>query len=397
MNNKNIIYLPCDQIINKFINEIVYNVINDSNIKNVIVIGKDYLYLEEELLEIINLMKNNVNLFIEKGEYRWNGLTKLLLDIDFKWTIIYGYKIISKKENENYYNIIISRPKITILYLTDKQNDLLENCKKSIYRYCKKYNYNFVHQYSKLYSKFFNRLDYASRYILDDEYICILYNYSYIVNNDLLITDIVRILCLDSYTLSLECINKKLLKNNIIFRNTRRLVDIIKELKYFEEDDNKMIKYIKRCIPNEINISSIHSYINKSGGYNIRAGFVDLVHTLNEYEMSEDNYDIMKTIQTHMGTNSIGYLCKNISFFNLVGRTYTIGNNRTGCNGTITFMSNNLLFSKKYESYRKMNSYSYEISYDDNKYLIIFFNNYEQYIGCLLNDIGDAIIGYLLR
>ena len=140
-NKKNIVYLPNDQHISDFINTVVIYMYNNQN-RNYIIIGSDYLYLEDELLEIINNLENRVELFIEKS----SSLAKLLIDIDLKWTIINGYKIIFKKEYNKYYHISIYRPKITILYLTDKIDDVLENCKKSIYKYSKKYNYNFINQ-----------------------------------------------------------------------------------------------------------------------------------------------------------------------------------------------------------------------------------------------------------
>jgi hypothetical protein len=322
----------------------------------------------------------------------------LILDIDFKWTLIYGYKILFKKENDEYYHIKIYRPKITILYLTDKINDVLENCKKSIYKYCKKNNYVFVHQYSKLFNSFYNRLEYTSRRILDDEYVCVLYNYSFIVNYELSIMDIVRILCMDKYTISLDYINGKLLKNNFIMRNSRRLIDIVKELKYFEEDDEKMIKYIKECISRDVNICSIHSYINKKSGYYMRAGFLDLVHTMNTQKEEDDNeYDMINIIETHMSGNNLN---GNEQFFNIIGKTYTTGNMVNGCNGTITFMKNNKILyplSEKYGEYKKLNSSSYEIILNDKRYILVFFNNYKRYIGTLIDELGDVITGNLLR
>jgi len=343
MNNKNIIYLPSEQLVNNFINTVVSYITNKNETKNYIVIGENYLYLEEELLDIINIMRNNVELFIEKSSGNQDGLTKLLLDIDFKWTLIYGYRIIMKKEYDNYHHVKIYRPKITVLYLTDKVNDLLENCKKCIYHYCKKYNYNFVHQHSKLFNSFFNRLEYTSRHILDDEYVCVLYNYSYIVNFELTLTDIIRILCLDKLTISLDYINKRCMKYNFIIRNSRRLIDIVKELKYFENDDIKMINYIKECISKEVNISTIHSYINKKGGYYVRSGFLDLVHTMNDYNDEDYEYDMMNIIQKHMGCSNTNNLCSNESFFSIIGKIYTTGNIVNGCNGTITFLKDNKL------------------------------------------------------
>jgi hypothetical protein len=397
MNNKNIVYLPSEQLINNFINNVVQYIQNNNTqsiIENYIVIGSNYLYLEDEILDIINIMKNDVELFIEKS----STFTKLILDIDFKWTLIYGYKILFKKENDEYYHIKIYRPKITILYLTDKINDVLENCKKSIYKYCKKNNYVFVHQYSKLFNSFYNRLEYTSRRILDDEYVCVLYNYSFIVNYELSIMDIVRILCMDKYTISLDYINGKLLKNNFIMRNSRRLIDIVKELKYFEEDDEKMIKYIKECISRDVNICSIHSYINKKSGYYMRAGFLDLVHTMNTQKEEDDNeYDMINIIETHMSGNNLN---GNEQFFNIIGKTYTTGNMVNGCNGTITFMKNNKILyplSEKYGEYKKLNSSSYEIILNDKRYILVFFNNYKRYIGTLIDELGDVITGNLLR
>jgi hypothetical protein len=396
MNNKKIIYLPNEQLINNFINNVVDYIRNNEN-KNYIVIGKEYLYLEDELLDILNVMNNRVELFIEKS----STFTKLILDIDFKWTLIYGYKILFKKENNEYYHIKIHRPKITILYLTDKINDVLENCKKSIYKYCKKNNYIFVHQFSKLFNPFYNRLEYASKRILDNEYILVLYNYSFIVNYELSITDMVRILCMDKYTISVDYINGKLLKNNFIMRNSRRLFDLIKELKYFENDD-KMIKYIKNCITTDVNICSIHSYINKKSGYYMRAGFLDLVHTLNNNKINDDDdneneYDMINIIQTHMSSNNLN---GNEAFFSIIGKTYTIGNMTNGCNGTITFMINNKILyplSEKYGEYKKLNSSAYEIILNDKKYVLIFFSNYSKYIGTLIDENGDGITGNLLR
>jgi|694.fasta_scaffold95991_2 hypothetical protein len=397
MNNKNIIYLPTEQLINNFINKVVEYIIKNNGLNennNYIVIGNDYLYLEDELLDIINMMKNNVELFIEKSSI----FTKLILDIDFKWTLIYGYKIIFKKETDEYYHIKIYRPKITILYLTDKINDVLENCKKSIYKYCKKYNYVFIHQSSILFNSFYNRLEYTVRRILDDEYIVVLYNYSFIVNYELSVIDIIRILCMDKYTISLDYVNNKLLKNNLIIRNSRRLVDIVKELKYFENDDEKMLNYIKSCISNDINICNIHSYINKKSGYYMRAGFLDLVHTMNNNKDDDDNeYETINIIQKHMSTK---YLNGNEAFFNIVDKTYTIGNIVSGCNGTITFMKDNKILyalSEKYGEYKKLNSCSYDIILNDKRYILIFFNNYKRYIGSLIEESGDAITGNLLR
>jgi len=400
MNNKksqhNIIYLPSEQLINNFVEDVVKYITNGKNDTNYIIIGANYLYLEEELLEIINAMRNNVELFIEKS----SNSIKLLLDIDFKWTLIYGYKILVKKEHNNYHHFVIYRQKIKILYLTDKTNDLLESCKKCIYHYCKKFNYTFIHQHSKYFNTFFNRLEYTSRNILDDEYVCVLYNYSYIVNYDLTLTDIIRILCLDKFTVLLDYANKKLLKHNFMIRNSRRLIDIVKELKYFEDDDIKMENYIKDCLSTEVNISSVHSYINKKGGYYTRAGFLDLVHTMNDYKDEEYEYDMMNIIHKHMGCNNTNNLCSNESFFSIVGKVYTTGSMVSGCNGTITFLKDNRLLyplSEEYGNYKKLNNYSYEISLDGKKYILIFFNNYKQYIGTQIDKIGDAIVGNLLR
>ena len=58
MNNKNIYYLPNEQLISNFINNVV-NYINSNENQNYIVIGKDYLYLEDEILDIINLSFNS--------------------------------------------------------------------------------------------------------------------------------------------------------------------------------------------------------------------------------------------------------------------------------------------------------------------------------------------------
>jgi hypothetical protein len=397
MNSKkpkyNILYLPSEQLINNFINKVVEYIVKDNENNNYIVIGKDYLYLEDELLDLINMMKNDVELFIEKN----STFTKIILDIDFKWTLIYGYKILFKKDNDLYYHIKLYRPKITILYLTDNMNDVLENCKKSIYKYCKKNNYIFIHQHSNLFNSFYNRLEYTTRRILDDEYICVLYNYSFIVNDELSITDIIRILCMDKYTITLDYINNKLLKNNFIIRNSRRLIDIVKELKYFENNDENMIKYIKNNISNDINICNIHSYLNKQSGYYMRTGFLDLVHTMNNSnENNDDSYEMINIIQTHMCNNKYN---DNEAFFNIIDKTYTIGSMANGCNGTITFkMNNKILYplSEKYGEYKKMNNCTYEIILNEKKYIFIFFNNYKKYIGSLINENGDAITGNLL-
>ena len=58
MNNKNIVYLPSEQLINNFINNVVQYIQNNNTqsiIENYIVIGSNYLYLEDEILDIINI------------------------------------------------------------------------------------------------------------------------------------------------------------------------------------------------------------------------------------------------------------------------------------------------------------------------------------------------------
>jgi hypothetical protein len=391
-NKKNIVYLPNDQYISDFINTVVIYMYNNQN-RNYIIIGSDYLYLEDELLEIINNLENRVELFIEKS----SSLAKLLIDIDLKWTIINGYKIIFKKEYNKYYHISIYRPKITILYLTDKIDDVLENCKKSIYKYSKKYNYNFIHQNSKYFKTFINRIEYSCNKMEDNDYICILYDYSYIVNYELSLSDIIRISNLENYTLSFDYINDKLLKNNIIIRNTRRLIDIIKELRYFSNDDNKLIKYIRNCKKDEININTVYTFINKNGGYNKRVGYLDLVHNMNKYKNNDKKYEMINILQKHMGNSNRMNLCNNGLFFNIVGRTYTIGCNNDGCKGTILFLKDKIILDGKEGIYKKINNYSYEIRIEGYKYIIVFFNNYEQYIGTVLENNGDYINGNLVR
>jgi hypothetical protein len=201
---------------------------------------------------------------------------------------------------------------------------------------------------------------------------------------------------MDKYTISIDYINSKLMKNNFIMRNSRRLIDIIKELKYFDNDD-KMVKYIKTCIPTDVNICNTHSYINKKCGYYTRVGFLDLVHTLNNGKDDDNVYDMINIIQTHMCDNNLN---GNESFFNIIGKTYTIGNVSNGCYGTITFMINNKILNPlldKYGEYKKLNSCSYEIMLNDKKYIFIFFNNYKRYIGTLIDNSEDAITGNLLR
>jgi hypothetical protein len=201
---------------------------------------------------------------------------------------------------------------------------------------------------------------------------------------------------MDKYTISIDYINNKLLKNNFIMRNSRRLIDLIKELKYFEDDD-KMVQYIRTCISTDVNICNIHSYINKKSGYYMRVGFLDLVHTMNNDKDDDNEYDMINIIQTHMCNNNLD---DNESFFNIVGKTYTIGNVSNGCYGTITFMINNKLLNPlldKYGEYKKLNNNVYEIILNENKYLLIFFSNYKKYIGTLIDNGGDMITGNLLR
>jgi hypothetical protein len=231
----------------------------------------------------------------------------------------------------------------------------------------------------------------------DNDYICILYDYSYIVNYELSLSDIIRISNLENYTLSFDYINDKLLKNNIIIRNTRRLIDIIKELRYFSNDDNKLIKYIRNCKKDEININTVYTFINKNGGYNKRVGYLDLVHNMNKYKNNDNKYEMINILQKHMGNSNRMNLCNNGLFFNIVGRTYTIGCNNDGCKGTILFLKDKIILDGKEGIYKKINNYSYEIRIEGYKYIIVFFNNYEQYIGTVLENNGDYINGNLVR
>jgi hypothetical protein len=119
---------------------------------------------------------------------------------------------------------------------------------------------------------------------------------------------------------------------------------------------------------------------------------------MNNNKDDDDNeYETINIIQKHMSTK---YLNGNEAFFNIVDKTYTIGNIVSGCNGTITFMKDNKILyalSEKYGEYKKLNSCSYDIILNDKRYILIFFNNYKRYIGSLIEESGDAITGNLLR
>jgi len=396
MNNKIINYLPSEQLITEFIETVVNYIYNDeSKMTNYVVISNKYLYVQEELFKYTNTDYSQI--FIEKGGY----CVDIQIDINFKWCLTLGYKTILKKEYDNYFHIILEQPKITFLYLTDRIDDLLQLCKKSLIKYCDKFNINFIHQYSEDFDTLQGRLDYVNKNMYKDDYICVIYNYSYISNYDMPIIDIIRILSFDKYSILFDFRGSNIVKYNFLIRNTRRLNDVIKEMIYLLnkdfEDKNGLIRYIGSFLQDDVQLSLSSNYLNKRGGYGVKPTSIDLFNTVND--IAEYDTYLSKVIITHCSNTHHINPTKNMIIFNIHLKTYSIGDNKNGCLGIIQFRDHDELkvsFTETIASYRRLNANKYEINICGKKYILIFSNNFKSYIGTFTDDASETIFGYLI-
>jgi hypothetical protein len=396
MNNKIINYLPSEQPINEFVESVIKYIYEDqSKMNKYIVISNNHLYVQEELSIYID--GDYTQLFIEKGGY----CADIQIDINFKWCLTLGYKTILKKEYEKYFHVILEKPKITFLYLTDKVDDMLQQCKKSILKYCEKYHIRFSHQYSEDFYTLQGRLDYVNKNIDDSEYICVIYNYSYIANYDMPVIDIIKMLCFDKYSILFDYNGSSIVKYNFFIRNSRRLSDTIKEMIYLLNKDfdteSSIIRYIGSFLENDVQLSISSNYMNKKGGYGIKPSTLDFLNTVNHI-VDYDTY-LSKVIITHYSNINQINPRKGYIIFNIKYKTYSIGDTKNGCLGIIQFRDYDELkvsFTDTISTYTKLNINKYEINICGKKYVLIFSNNYKSYIGTFTDDASETIFGYLI-
>lgn len=394
--NKTVHYLPPEQPINDFVETVVnYIHSDDSKIASYLVISNLYLYVHEELSGYIDA--DTTHLFVEKGGY----CVDIQIDINFRWCLTLGYKTILKKEYETYFHIILERPKITFLYLTDKIDDMLQLCKKSIIKYCEKFHIHFSHHHSEDFETLQSRLDYVNKNMDNSEYICVIYNYSYIANYEIPIIDIIKMLSFDKYSILFDYNGSGIVKYNFFVRNTRRLSDTIKEMIYLLskdfENEAYIMKYIGSFLQDEVQLSISTNYMNKKGGYGVKPTAIDFLNTVN-HMVDYDTY-LSRVIITHCSNTGLINPRKNKSMFSIKNKTYSIGDTKNGCLGIIHFKDYDELevsFTDTLASYKKLTINKYEIKICDKKYIVIFSNDFKSYIGTFSDASSETILGYLI-